>query len=388
MPTSPAAGAERRRAPRRTASATLIGCGDTRQRAGLQPAHVEQVLDQPGQPVQRLVGGGEQLVPVGVARSRRPALRRLATAALAEASGVRRSWLTAESSAVRSPVGLGERLGRGGRLGQALLPQRDGGLGGERLDDPPVGGGQRCVRAGRARRRRRPGTSASPSAGVEARLVADAGGDPPGAGSCCSCPGSAAASGAALQQGDAGEAEGLPELVEQRGQRRGCRAARCRPLWTVSPPRRGRAAASRVRRAARSTTALTADGDEQEDDQREHVLPLGDGELVDRWGEVVVEQQEADDGGDQRRLEAADQGDRDDRDAGRAGCRWAGDSSPRSWVSTSVSSGSPTRGQREPGQPPARRSGRGPSAGSAAAAADLLVGDQVDVDRTRTRRSW
>ena len=34
------------------------------QRAGLQAAHVEQVLDQPDQPVQRLVGGGEQLGPV------------------------------------------------------------------------------------------------------------------------------------------------------------------------------------------------------------------------------------------------------------------------------------------------------------------------------------
>ena len=39
------------------------GGGDA-ERAGLQPAHVEQVLDQPGQPVERLVGGGEQLVAV------------------------------------------------------------------------------------------------------------------------------------------------------------------------------------------------------------------------------------------------------------------------------------------------------------------------------------
>ena len=31
------------------------------ERPGLQSAHVEQVLDQPGQPVQRLVGGLEQL---------------------------------------------------------------------------------------------------------------------------------------------------------------------------------------------------------------------------------------------------------------------------------------------------------------------------------------
>ena len=41
------------------------------------------------------------------------------------------------------PVGLGQRPGLLGLLGQPLLPKRDRGLGGERLEDPPVVGAQR-----------------------------------------------------------------------------------------------------------------------------------------------------------------------------------------------------------------------------------------------------
>ena len=72
-------------------------------------------------------------------------LRRLSTAALAEASGVRRSWLTADEQGGAQPVGLGERPDGGGLLGEPLLAQRDGGLGGERLEDPAVGGGERVA---------------------------------------------------------------------------------------------------------------------------------------------------------------------------------------------------------------------------------------------------
>jgi hypothetical protein len=43
------------------------------------------------------------------------------------------------------PVGLGQRQRLGGLLGQPLLAQRDGGLRGERLDDPPVAGLQRAA---------------------------------------------------------------------------------------------------------------------------------------------------------------------------------------------------------------------------------------------------
>ena len=61
-----AASGRRRGRPGRsgTTSSSATGRLTTRQRAGLQPAHVEQVLDQAGQPVQRLVGGEQQLVAV------------------------------------------------------------------------------------------------------------------------------------------------------------------------------------------------------------------------------------------------------------------------------------------------------------------------------------
>ncbi len=75
--------------------------GEDRQHAGLQAAQVEQVVHQSGQPVQRLVGRRQQLVPLGSVQSTSE-LRRLVTDAFAEASGDRRSWPTARSSAVRS----------------------------------------------------------------------------------------------------------------------------------------------------------------------------------------------------------------------------------------------------------------------------------------------
>ena len=166
-------------------------------------------------------------------------LRRLVTAAFAEASGVRRSWLTAESSAVRSRSASAERPGGGGLLGEPLLAQRDGGLGGERLDDPPVGGRQRWPRRTRVRSGRRPGPSTSPSSGAQARLLADAGRDPPGVASSRAVR-AAAASSAALQQRHAGAGRTSPAAGPAAPAAAGRRAARCRPGWTGSRPRRGR----------------------------------------------------------------------------------------------------------------------------------------------------
>ncbi len=66
-----------------TISSSAIGCVEHRERAGLQAAHVEQVVHQPVQPVQRLVGGGQQLRPllrrplhVGAAQAGHRRLRR------------------------------------------------------------------------------------------------------------------------------------------------------------------------------------------------------------------------------------------------------------------------------------------------------------------------
>src|SRR5664280_2570286 len=52
----------------------------------------------------------------------------------------------------------------------------------------------------------------------------------------------------------------------------------------------------------------------EEDHERQHVVGLGDGEGVQRRHEEVVEQQAARDGGRQRRVDAADEGDGHDRE--------------------------------------------------------------------------
>ena len=74
------------------------------ERAGLQPAHVEQVADERVEPVGLLVDRLEELVASSSASSRRRAGSRLDTDALIDASGVRRSCDTACSSAVRSSL--------------------------------------------------------------------------------------------------------------------------------------------------------------------------------------------------------------------------------------------------------------------------------------------
>ena len=227
------------------------------ERAGLQPAHVEQVLDQPDQPVQRLLGGGEQLVAVLVGERRRRRCAGWPTAALAEASGVRRSWLTADEQGGAHPVGLG----------RAVWPPRPARPGVPAAGRPRPGRRTPRRRAGRRRRAIRPrrtrerssstGTSTSPSAGVTAGLAADAGGDPPRVGVALACPASRGV-GAAFEQGDAGAGRTSRGAVPAARAAAGRRAARCRPGWTGSRPRRGPGRPRRVRRAARSTTVLTA----------------------------------------------------------------------------------------------------------------------------------
>ena len=68
-------------------------------------------------------------------------------------------------------------------------------------------------------------------------------------------------------------------------------------------------AASAVRRDAVATSRLTTPADEQEDHQRDEVLALGDGELVERRREVPVGEQEAGDRAHERGDEAAERGD-------------------------------------------------------------------------------
>ena len=138
VPTSRPAGPSSSRASG-TASSRPIAVRVTPSAPACSRLMSSRFADQPAEPVQRLVGGGQQLVPVlgveldvGAAQAAHRRLRRRQ----------RRTQVVADRGEQRGahPVGLGERPGGGGLLGEPFLAQRDGGLGGERLDDAPVGG--------------------------------------------------------------------------------------------------------------------------------------------------------------------------------------------------------------------------------------------------------
>ena len=139
--------------------------------SGLQPAHVQKVLHQPGERVQGLIGGGEQLVAIvvgeghpGVAQAGHRCLR----------GGQRGAQVVADcgEQCRTHPVRFGEGARGGSLLGEPLLSQGESGLGGERLDDAPVAGVERVPRSTRASSPPLPGspaavtgTSTSPSPG-------------------------------------------------------------------------------------------------------------------------------------------------------------------------------------------------------------------------------
>ena len=116
---------------------------EQRQRPGLQPAHVQQVIDEAGQPVQRFVGRGEQFVAVGGGPVH---LRRAQAGDGRLGRGQRGAQVVADRREQRGahPVGLGDRLGRLGLGGQPQLLQGRRRVGRERPEHAPVGGGQRA----------------------------------------------------------------------------------------------------------------------------------------------------------------------------------------------------------------------------------------------------
>ena len=208
------------------------------------------------------------------------------------ASGVRRSWLTAASSAVRIRSASASGRAAAACSASRSLAQRDGGLGGERLQHPAVGGGAAPGRAATSARSSSTGTSTSPVLGAVHGAAADAGRDPPGA-RLARRPGVAV--GRALQQGDRrpgrrspGPAPAAPAAAGSPRSTLPARVDRVSRLGARPGPPRW------VRRAARSTTALTATATATKTTSASEVLRLGDGEAVQRRGEEVVEQQEAD----------------------------------------------------------------------------------------------
>ena len=244
-------------------------------------------------------------------------------------AGVRRSWLTAASSAVRSPVGLGERAARRRPARPAArCRSATAAWAANASSDPAVLGGQRRVRAGRATRSSSTGISVVRPARRASRqgCVADARPRPARrAGSSLARSGAdRPASGSRSSRVTAVRPKVSRSWSSSAGSGRLAAQHAAGQRSTASRPRRVARAASRVRRAARSTTALTISATATNDDEREDVLPLGDGELVQRRGEVVVEQQRAGDGGEPAPARARRPGRRRRPRAGTAGCRWAG----------------------------------------------------------------
>jgi hypothetical protein len=143
-------------------------------------------------------------------------------------------------------------------------------------------------------------TSASPGAD---------GGACPTAPATCQ-PGVVEPVGGSFEQAHRGQPERLPNLIEEGCQRvgalqhaagqggeRGCLRGR--------PGRLTGSAGGPLHDGAHGR------GDHDEDQQRERVVPLGDGEGAHRRREEVVEQQARGDSGGQRRVETADEGDPD-----------------------------------------------------------------------------
>ena len=244
------------------------------------------------------------------------------------ASGLRRSWLTAFSNAVRIRSASRAGIGRGGRLAQLPLLVGDGDLGRERRQHPPILGRQRPAAQHHGRGPRTTGTSMSPSSGCMhgwsptlARHVHVPRSEPDRP----VCRGAPLA-GASLVRRSRLTAV-IPNVSSTRSSNAGnaCSPRSRLPasVNSVSASALARAA-SALRRAARSTTTLTRTATTTYAIDRDHVVDAVDREAVDRRREVPVEQQGAGHGGGERRVEAADERDDDDDHEVDAGRRWRG----------------------------------------------------------------
>ena len=345
------------------------------ERAGLQAAHVEQVVDEPGEPVEGLVGGGEQLGAV------RGAEREVATQARdggrGGGQGVRRSWLTAASSAVR--IRSASASGRAWAASAASRSCRSA-----MAACAANASTTRRSAAGRDRPRSTRVTVSSTGTSTSALVRREAGGlahrrrDLPGVRVVLPVR-TVRGVGTAFQERHRPERERLPHVLQQRLERAGA----TQHAAGDGGQRLGvRAGPGRVAGAPGGEVDDPGDraGDEDEHDEREDVLPLGDAERPDRGREEVVQQQGPADRGQHRRPEPADQ-----RDA-HHGCQEQQHVAGQGQVGAEQQEEGGLRGQahdgeREAGDPAARRERGG--AGherTPPALTDLFVGDEVDVD--------
>ena len=226
-------------------------------------------------------------------------------------------------------VGLAERR-RGRRLGReaAALAER-GELRGERVEHAPVVGASGRARPARARRRRRClSTASASSARVGTGLPAAASTpQPPPFGAH-----------AARRRRGRMLCAVSPTMRAQR-----VLASRRRPRARASVSASARARGAPRARGARprSTRPLTTALTDDEHDEREQVLALGDRPGVDRRREEPVGEQEAGDRGDAGRARSRRSRRRRRRARGTAAAPSRGRCRRATWTSTSVSSGRP-----------------------------------------------
>ena len=205
---------------------------------------------------------------------------RLLTAALIDESGVRRSCDTAASSAVRSSFAASRSPARAASARKVALLQRHRDLPGERLehgevfgseavaaDDQDVAARQRHREVGGLRPRGHGRAHTGDDGPARNRSTRDSTPTDSAPNAACTCATSCGS---------------------------GSAAAPSVPLSDASVSASARArAASTVRRDAVDTSAADDRADEQEDPEREQVLPLRHRELVERRREEPVGEQEA-----------------------------------------------------------------------------------------------
>ena len=287
----------RGRPPRRAATGWIVDG----QRPGLQAAHVEQVVDQAGEPVQRLVGG-------------LPAARR----------GPRRRARGRRCAGVETD-GLGGRqrgaqvVADGGEQRRADLVRPRPAVAASAAGLAAAGSGPGRPRPARRRRPTRRWSSASsrrpcrastrPSPAGDVGLGARPGRAARRPGAAATCRATVVAPFARAASTEV-EPEGLRGPARaSRSERVARRRARCRPGWPACADSAAARAACRVRRAARSTTELTSIATRTKTTSARALLGLLMRQGVQRRGEVVVEQHRPDDRRDQGRAQAADQRD-------------------------------------------------------------------------------